>query len=782
MSSPLQRVLSIFWLALLAVAVMAPACLAQDHIVFTEVVLTERSGVPGLGCEYIELANPGATEVDLSDVFLTDATRITQPTQYYEIVTGSAAGGGGTAGDFHCRFPQGATIAPGDTILISVVGSNAFFASYQRLPDFELFEDGLTPDTIPEMVEVFPGSVGYGLGSGGTNTLSAEQWLGDTNGALLLYTWDGESDLVSDLDYVHWGALSTVRIDKSGVAVDGPDADGESSAYAADTPASSQQPISTATFRFGDSFQRNAFAEGAEIATGGNGISGHDETSEPLASTWTQFTGSQDPAASPVVNLPPAPIIIATELSPAVPRENQGATVTVTALAADGVATMTIWYRVDGGAFIDVACSDNGDDTWDGTIPGQALDAVVDWYLSTTGTGGGVAHRPVAAPTYVETYTVVAAPEPGEGPAKLLLTEICTKGSAGEFIEIMNPNDFDVNLGDYYLTDAVYYEQGYFKIAAGATQTTVGGGAFYDFNARFPEDAVLPAGESTTISVPGSNSFADTYLGSIPGYELFEDGDFADQVPDMREIFPGSIRGTDIPSLTNINLDTSGGEIVVLYYWDGVSDLTVDIDAFAWGDGNSYRYNKSGLTVLSSSYAPEAGYPNPYMADHGFEESFQRVDFTEGTQAAVGSNGVDGRDETSENLPLTWGVAPADPASPPLPEGAGVVTLSTPPRTFLPTMAEGFPVSFSSAPGSLTILRIFDLDGRLVRTLYHSQFDGPASVDPEHPTEMFWDGRNDEFELVKAGMYIVHLSVRNSENGDSETKTAPAVVATRLSK
>jgi len=35
---------------------------------------------------------------------------------------------------------------------------------------------------------------------------------------------------------------------------------------------------------------------------------------------------------------------------------------------------------------------------------------------------------------------------------------------------------------------------------------------------------------------------------------------------------------------------------------------------------------------------------------------------------------------------------------------------------------------------------------------------------------------------VKAGMYIVHLTARNPDNGDEDTETAPAVVATRLGK
>ena len=40
--------------------------------------------------------------------------------------------------------------------------------------------------------------------------------------------------------------------------------------------------------------------------------------------------------------------------------------------------------------------------------------------------GGGNSLYPVSAPTYFETWTTGAAVEPGEGPTKLLLTEIAT--------------------------------------------------------------------------------------------------------------------------------------------------------------------------------------------------------------------------------------------------------------------------------------------------------------------------------------------------------------------
>ena len=73
-------------------------------------------------------------------------------------------------------------------------------------------------------------------------------------------------------------------------------------------------------------------------------------------------------------------------------------------------------------------------------------------------------------------------------------------------------------------------------------------------------------------------------------------------------------------------------------------------------------------------------------------------------------------------------------------------------------------------------MTILDLEGRLVRTLFDSRFQRPG---PSKYVE--WDGRDDTFELVRAGTYIVHLSAVNEQTGHREEKTAPAVVATRLS-
>ncbi len=67
-------------------------------------------------------------------------------------------------------------------------------------------------------------------------------------------------------------------------------------------------------------------------------------------------------------------------------------------------------------------------------------------------------------------------------------------------------------------------------------------------------------------------------------------------------------------------------------------------------------------------------------------------------------------------------------------------------------------------------------------TLWDSRFDGSPSTVAGAYTTVLWDGRDDTYQFVPAGMYIAHLSVVAKATGDEETRTAPVVVATRLKK
>ncbi|MCP4572975.1 MAG: lamin tail domain-containing protein [bacterium] len=777
-----RRLLTVVLLAagfLVAAAPVAPAAPA-DHLILSEIVVVANR----VGAKYVEVVNPTGSAVLLDGVALTNGTNAGNDTGYWRVVETaptSLTAGGGAGGTFHGAFPAGYSLAAGDTIAVAITGSGDFLTAYGVLPDFELFEDGVVPDVVPELVEIFPGSIAAGLG-GGANAPD----LSDVAGSVMLYRWDGVGNLAEDLDYFHWGTNDNFRVDKSGVTV-GMDS------YLADTDATTQQSRRV-TDPAGDSFSfgRTSDEEGTEV-TPGNGATGHDETSEMLVDTWE--VDAQTPAAPPATHHAAAPIVTGFTVTPATPRDGEVTVVAVTAATPGAINGLTLHYQVDGGATSDVTGSDAGGGAWSASVPEQTEGAVVTWWVEVDNDGSASTVYPAGAPRFLETWTTDAPFVPGEGPDKLLLTEICTKGELQEFIEIHNPNTWDVDMSNYYLTDAVYYEQGYWNIGAGNPDgDSIGGGHHTSFQARFPDGYSIAAGDTIVVTVSGSAGFAESYL-FLPDLELFEDDIIPDDVPDMRWVFGdanvNSIVGDlqlgypdgTAPTLSN------GGEPAILYYYEEGADLAVDIDMFVWGDGSSGRYqvDKSGITIGSSTYANDTpkGGQTPFLAEIEFGQSYQRVAGEDGNQTATGSNGIDGRNETSENWLVTFAMAVADPSRPrgAASLGGGSIELKVPARTFLPKLGEIFPIRFVSKPNSETKVRIFDQEGRNVITLFDSRFSGnPPSTIAGAYTTVVWDGRDDRYEMQRAGMYIVHLSVVDNETGDEETETAPVVMATRLSK
>ncbi|MCP4568271.1 MAG: hypothetical protein GY841_11900 [FCB group bacterium] len=242
-----------------------------------ELLLTEIAVTPTTS-EFIEIHNPTGATLDLSDVYLTDATNSGSGVYYYKIVTGSDYGGGGSS-DFHARFPDGATIDSGEYQTVALTGSADFLAGYGAAPTYELFDDSSADGEDGIMREAAAGSINDqgGLSNGGE--------------IVILYSWDGASDLVSDLDYVVWGDKAEA-VDKSSISVDGPDEGSDTSTYENDTATGSQDVVASGSHDFGNSWQRDDLDEGTETKSGGNGLDGHDETSENLGTTFVEDTAT----------------------------------------------------------------------------------------------------------------------------------------------------------------------------------------------------------------------------------------------------------------------------------------------------------------------------------------------------------------------------------------------------------------------------------------------------------------------------------------------------------
>ena len=230
------------------------------------------------------------------------------------------------------------------------------------------------------------------------------------------------------------------------------------------------------------------------------------------------------------------------------------------------------------------------------------------------------------------------------------------------------------------------------------------------------------------------------------------------------------------------------GEIAVLYWWDGASDLVTDVDVFFWdtdGSHESTRFSKNGVQIGGSTYGPELSVSaqQPFLDGASGTQSFSRrsADETDEDQGGFG-NGVAGHDETSEVFMESFALVDATPGQF-VPVGAedeqGEVVLKVPARTFVPNL-EIFTIEFTTRRDNETKIRIIDMEGRLVLTVYDSRFDGPASTVPGVFSQRPWDGRDATFELVRAGMYVVHMQAVDRTTGEKTVKTAPVVVATRL--
>jgi hypothetical protein len=234
--------------------------------------------------------------------------------------------------------------------------------------------------------------------------------------------------------------------------------------------------------------------------------------------------------------------------------------------------------------------------------------------------------------------------EAGEG--HLLLSEICVQPAGHEFIEIHNPTAGAIDLTDVYLWDATANDTYYWLVAS---LDSVGQ---YDFALRFPAGASIEPGAYLTISLSPAADF-ETNFGQPADFAGHGDGSGGTQ--NMEPAFAGGLGGS--AGLSN------GGEVVVLFAWDGASDLVADLDYLVWGDQNEAS-DKTDVTVGGSTYLPDTPVAEQdALAGHDNEESMQRVDASEGAEIKTGGNGLTGHDETSEDVSTTWTIAAPTPGA-----------------------------------------------------------------------------------------------------------------------
>ena len=226
-----------------------------DHIIFTQITITSDEA------EVIAIHNPTGQTISLADYYLSDAESTGK--HYYNLPTGNDYWSGFSS-DFIVRFPD-ININAGQTLTISIKDASTFNSYYSYDPDLTLTDDMLNA-------------------LDGQNTIGASANLADNYESLILFYWDGSSSIVKDVDYFYWGntqGLDFYGIDKT-----------EISGYLDDTPFHIQADYILEAHDSDNSYVRKSTTtENGESGPlfnniTGNGITGHDETSEMFNISW----------------------------------------------------------------------------------------------------------------------------------------------------------------------------------------------------------------------------------------------------------------------------------------------------------------------------------------------------------------------------------------------------------------------------------------------------------------------------------------------------------------
>jgi len=336
---------------------------APDHLLLTEICVTPTAG------EFIEIFNPTGAPVPLDDYYITDIT------DYYNIVNSAPGFTNQYSTDFVASFPPGSIIDPGEYQVIAVYSGN-FITEYGIVPNY-----CLQGADCPRM----NATLGF-IGN------SVNGMLTNIHETAVLFQWNGVTDLISDVDMVWWGDDDAYRVNKTGVSIDSEfDGDGTSDNYKTD--ASTYPLILNGPHNMGDSFKRsNISGEPEEVSSGGNGISGHDETTENLTASWNYSTPADPTVTNP---LSAAPIIRFIEQEPA-GNPTPGTNVEIIANVTDdgSLQYVNITISVNQGPFVTHSMNQAGGDNYSYTLsynsPPMGNGVSVGYNISATDNDGNV--------------------------------------------------------------------------------------------------------------------------------------------------------------------------------------------------------------------------------------------------------------------------------------------------------------------------------------------------------------------------------------------------------
>jgi hypothetical protein len=179
-----------------------------------------------------------------------------------------------------------------------------------------------------------------------------------------------------------------------------------------------------------------------------------------------------------------APAITSVERDPLIPALNQPTTVTAKLVSTTNVASVKVFYRVNGSVFNEITMSLSGS-MFTATIPAQTSVGKIEYYVEAKGTNNKVSNEPSSAPTKLLSYILNIDVLPN-----LVINEFMAFNSAccpdvqaatqefDDWIEIYNKGGVAVNIAGMYLSDDKSNPFNYKIPSDNASLTTIQPGGF----------------------------------------------------------------------------------------------------------------------------------------------------------------------------------------------------------------------------------------------------------------------------------------------------------------
>ena len=639
-----------------------------DHLVFSEVVLTPSDG------EYVQITNPTANDIDMSDYYLTDATD-GSGNAYYNLPSGSGYWSG-SGFDFICRFPAGYSLAAGASMKVSLRDNESYVNTYGESADLSLNED---------LLDAINGS--------STKGNASTPKLDNTSETLVLFYWDGTSATVKDVDYLLWGGNS-YGIDKSAVT-----------GYQSDTPVSSQSFMAVHATNEKLIRAENA-GEGSESQSSGNGITGHDETSEPLSDTW--ITASL---------ISSKPDITGLSLSPGSPTTEDVLYFEVTVTDDEGVAAVLLKYEFQ---------------SEDISVPMSEIStSVYTAQIGPLGASGSLIYSVIAEDiSGLKDSTSKVAVSISEPPEDMNIASLLDDLDSfiGQTIEIdgvvtVPAGRLRTNFTEAFLQDEsgrgiiLYNSQLDTSFTRGDSVLVVA--EVDDFDGK-------PELIYSSITVLKQNASVPVEEISISEFNTLRYGYTFVQIW-------GKIISRSDPFGTNtganISIQDASGEVTTVRIWNSTNIL--------FNEDMQLINNELDSLMQVGNVVQVSGIGGEYSGASQIQPAYAS-DIIEKLEGQTGNFDA---------------------------------TLSVSPHPFIPQIGEVIKYSYSFPSDARIKLRVFDIAGRLITTLY-DEYRGISFY-----KEASWNGRDNLNRLVPSGAYLIHLDIFDAVTGKSYQKIAPVVIA-----